>query len=267
MASNPATAYDLAYRGEAEVLGVDDVPSDEQTSLGRWPRMLNFDPDTEVLLREWINAEIQAFNTERGPLLEDWIKWQTQYWAEPEEEVKNFPFTQAANIVIPLSAIAVEAIHARIMNTLFSVEPFWSIRPRSKEWIQAAKPFEQYLQSEVEANETLKVYDFCNESALELVKLGTCIGKSGYERYTKKSLRMVGSTEEELYVTIRNGAIIERVPLGNFIMRFAETDPQTAPLIGEKHEFSWSQLKQMAQDGRMDPEAVEKSQESFCPVP
>ena len=251
-------AYDLAYRGEVSVKGVEDVPTNEGHTLGRWPRMLNFDEEVESRLAEWIISEITAYNLERQPLLEDWIKWQNQYWAEPAEKVKNFPFERSANIVIPLSAIAVEAVHARIMNTLFSVEPFWSIRPRAKEWIAAAKPFESFLQSEVDSSETLRVYEFCNDSSLELTKLGTCIGKSGYERYTKKSLRRVGTIDEEFFVTIRNGATIGRVPLGNFIMRFSELDTQTAPLVGERHEFSWSQLKQMAQDGRMSADAVEK---------
>ena len=256
---------DLAFTGEASVQGVEDLPVEGTLTSGRWPRMIKLDSGStigdpgpvEKRLSLWLRDEITAFNLERGPLLQDWINWQNQYWAEPETEVKNFPFKRAANIVIPLAAIAVEATHARIMNTLFSVEPFWSIRAKAKEWIEAAKPFESYLQSEVENSETLKVYEFCNEATIELVKLGTCIGKSGYEKHTKKSLRLVGDEEQDHYVTIRNGPNIGRVPLGNFIMRFAELDPQTAPLVGEKHEFSWSQLKQMAQDGRMWPEAVE----------
>ncbi len=255
--TDQALFKDLAFRGEVSVKGVEDIPSDEDSTTGRWPRLINLDKDTETRLSLWVNDELIAFNLEREPLLQDWIRWQNQYWAEPATEVKNFPFRRAANIVIPLAAIAVEAIQARIMNTLFSVEPFWSIRPRSKEWIDAAKPMESYLQAEVENSDTLKVYAFCNETVIELVKLGTCVGKTGYERYTKKSLRSVGGEDQDFFVTIRNGGTVGRVPLGNYIQRFSELDPQTAPMVGEKHEFSWSQLKQMAQDGRMIPEAVE----------
>ena len=248
--------FDSAFRGDASVQGIEETPSGDP-GRGSWPRLINLDEDVKTLFTSWLNSEIESFNLERGDLLEDWITWQKLYWAAPAKKEKTFPFKRSANIVVPLAAIAVEAIHARIMNTLFSVQPFWSIRPRSKEWILAAKPFESYLQAEVENGETLKVFEFCNETTLELVKLGTCIGKSGYERLTLKSLRSVGDTEEEVFVTIRNGANIGRVPLGNFIMRFAELDPQTAPLVGEKHEFSWGELKRFAQDGRMDPKVVE----------
>lgn len=254
------TQYDPAWNGDVDIKGPakgkpEDHPDPDAT--GYWPRMVYLDKETEERLTLWIDNEIQDFNIERGPLLEDWKRWQTLYWAEPATTEKNFPFKRAANIVIPLAAIAVESIHARLINTLFSVQPFWSIRPRSKEWIEAAKPMENFLQAEVESNEGLKVYDFCNVSALEYIKLGTCIGKTGYKRLTKKSIRQVGGKDEDFFVDVVNGTVIDRVPLSNFIMRLAESDPQTAPLVGEKHRVNWGTLKSYAQDGRMYPEAVE----------
>ena len=76
--------------------------------------------------------------------------WQNQYRAQPASEEKNFPFKRAANVVIPLTAIAVEAVHARLINTVFSVEPFWSIRPRSQRWVEGAKPIEEWLPADDE---------------------------------------------------------------------------------------------------------------------
>jgi hypothetical protein len=230
----------------------------EVTSPGYYPRMLVLGSEVEDLLATYIDTELEAFFAERAELLEDWKNWQTLYWAKPESKERTFPFKRAANIVIPLAAIAVEAIHARTMNTLFSVKPFWSIRPKSKVWVEHAKPFERWLQSEVESSESLDMYEFCNEALLEFYKLGTVVAKSGYERLVKKTLRNIDGEEQEYYAVVKNGATIDRVPLANFVMRFAELDPQTAPLVGERHTVTWSQLKKYAQSGRMDPEAVEK---------
>ncbi len=256
-----ALVYDAAYRGDVAIQGPEEVSFDDVGIRGNWPRMIKLEKDVEENLRLWIDSEIEAFNLERADILEDWITWQKLYWAEPLKKVKNFPFKKAANVVIPLAAIAVEAFQARIMNTLFSVEPFWSIRPRAKEWIMAAKPFEKYLQSEVENGETLRTYEFCNETTTELVKLGTCVGKTGYEKLTKKSKRHVGGEDQDFYVTVKNGPTMGRVPLANFFMRFSELDPDTAPLVGEKHRFSWGQLKRFAGDGRMRKEEIEKIKE------
>jgi hypothetical protein len=258
---NQDLATDYAFRGDVKLSG--PVPEVEETTPGTYPRMLHLGDEVEDLLKTYIDSEIEAFYTERQDLLEDWKDWQTLYWAKPEKKERTFPFKRAANIVIPLAAIAVEAIHARTMNTLFSVEPFWSIRPKSKAWVESAKPTERWLQSEVESSDSLDMYAFCNESLLELYKLGTAVAKSGYERLVKKTLRPVGDTEQEYYAVVRNSATVDRVPLASFVMRFAELDPQIAPLVGEKHSVSWSQLKKHAQAGRMDPEAIEKIKSSW----
>lgn len=258
--------YDAAWLGDAPINGHSQVQLSDADSSGAevssqkgiWPRMLVFDDDVKDMIHQWIDNEIDNFNLEMGAMVEDWKRWQTLYWAEPATKERTFPFKRAANIVIPLAAIAVEAIHARLMNTLFSADPFWSVRARSKEWQDCAKPTERWLQSQVERGDTLKVFEFCDVTCLELTKLGTCVGKSGYERVTKKTKQFIGDKEQDLFVDVKNGATLGRVPLTNFIMRLSSTDPQDAGIVGEKHRFTWSQLKQMVQSGRMDEDELMK---------
>lgn len=246
---------DAAWRGEAPI---GQVPAD-LPGEGQWPRQLVLGERIEKLLCDWLYDEISDFFVERGPQVELWNKWQRQFWAEPESKEKNFPFQRAANIVIPGTAIAVEAIHARIINTIFSVKPTYSIRPKSVSWVQAAKPFERYFQTEIETSRTLNMFNFCQDSLLELVKLGTCVGKSGYRREIKKSFRTGADGEDEpFYVETYNGATMEYVPLRNFMMRLNEVDPQDAAWCGERHTVSWVTLKRWAQAGRMNAEAIEK---------
>ena len=110
---------------------------------GNWPKMLKLSKERETVLIAWLSSEITSGWLEKEDVVADWKKWQNDYWAQPETKVKNFPFKKAANIVIPLTAIAVEAVHARLMNTIWTVEPFWSIRPRTLRWIEGAKPVEE----------------------------------------------------------------------------------------------------------------------------
>lgn len=234
------------------------IPRIPGSRKGRWPRMLNIGEEKERQLDQWLRDEIWNALTERQDILRDWERWQIQYWAQPESPVKNFPFRRAANVVVPLTAIAVEAVHARLMNTIFAVEPFWSIRPRTKTWADAAKPVERWLQSEVEDVNSLNVYDFCNDTILEGIKLGTFIGKSGYRRNMKKTNRdLPDGTVEPIYVEVMNGSTLEYVPSANFVIRTAEQDPQEATWVGEQHQFTWGQMKSMAQEGRMRPESVD----------
>lgn len=243
----------------------DNVPGERQlegfvptTFKGFWPRMLKLDEDTEARLIDWLATEIEQAWTEREPLLKDWEQWQTDYWAKPSSTVKNFPFTKAANIVIPLTGIAAEAVHARLINTLFAVEPFWSVRPRTPRWIDAAPAIEKWLQIHAEDPESLDVYGFSNSSLMELVKLGTGVGKSGYVKDVRKTiLTDENGNDQERWVEKKNSASLDYVPLANFLIRMGETDEQDAPWVGEEHTFSWGQLKRMSLTGRFDPDAIE----------
>lgn len=256
MTTGYGLSFDPAWQGDAPI---PQHMEPTEYGVGTWPRMLVLGEDVENRLRMWLQDEIFQARAERQPLIEDWTRWQTQYWAKPEREIRNWPFPRAANIVIPLTAIAVEAVHARLYNTLFSVEPFYSLRPKSPEWVQVGPYVERWFQTKIEDPTELNMSSFCSDSLLELCKLGTCVGKSGYDRELRKTLRTnADGRTYEYYHEVRNGATLDYVPLANFICRVSETDPQTALWLGEEHTFSWTELKRMAQSGRLDPDAVEK---------
>lgn len=248
--TDTARALDPAFRGEAPIRGGNLDP----TAGGpQWPEQIELSEEAEHRLTHWLSYEIEEFYRERSSAASNWARWQDQYWAEPESEERNFPFKRAANIVVPVTAIAVEAVTARIMNTLFAGEPYFAARARKTRFEPHAKPIERYLQAEVEGSESLDVYGMTHDSILELVKLGTCVGKSGFDiDFKKKNL----DGNPIFYGTV-NGATLEHVPLNNFMMRLHEKDTQTAGWVGERHRFSWAKLKRMAQTGRMAPEAVE----------
>lgn len=243
---------DPAYSGEVT------LPVAPATSPISWPRMLVLDEETKERLSKWMFEEIHHARMEKQPLIDDWVKWQKQYWAKPKTDVKNWPFPRAANIVIPLTAISVEAVYARVMNTLFAVEPFFSVRPKSTLWIPVAPKFEEWFQTEIENPNQLDMWGFCAESLLELVKLGTGIGKSGYTREIRKTIKTYGDVDEPVWVETKNGATLDYVPVANFLIRLSENNPQTAPWVGEEHTFTWGQLKRMVLSGQLDKDAVEK---------
>lgn len=248
---------DPAWRGEAPVPSQGTATVDEGTSV--WPRMLELDEETENRLALYLEYEIEQSWLERDRLSEDWKQWQRDYWAKPTKKVKNFPFKKAANVVIPMTAIATEAIYARILTTIFATKPFYSTRPRIAEWIEVAPNVESWLQTEVESVDALDMDGFARESLLEFIKLGTAVGKSGYERDIRKVNEDVpGGGSRGRWVEVKNGPTLDYTPLANFLMRLHEKDPQTATWVGEEHfDVTWAQLKREALAGRMKAEAVE----------
>lgn len=217
--------------------------------MGQYPRQLNLGEAVKDRLVTYINDELYRHRAERQRALDDLIQMQTDYWAKPSTERKTFPFTGASSVVIPLTAIAVETIHARTITSLFGVVPFASVKARRDDFQKFENPLEDYLQYELTTN--IKFYRPFNDIALELEKFGTGIGKSGYEKIVRKAVRTSpdGKTEEEFAVVKKDGATIDGVPNANFIMPHSAKDPQTAPWCGEYHSESPHTVLQMEQSG------------------
>lgn len=252
-------ANDPALVGDVPIPGPPPAVEDRDLQ-GRWPRMLVLDPETENRLVQYLDYEINQAWRERDLLVEDWKQWQKDYWAKPSRVRRTFPFRGASTVIIPMTAIAVEAVYARILTTIFSVKPFYSLRPRIPAWVEAAPNVEGWFQTEIEDSSTLDMDQFARESVLELIKLGTCIGKSGYERDIRKvNLDLPDGTSMDKWVERKNGATLDYVPLANFLMRLHEKDPQVADWVGEEHpDISWVQLKRYALSGRMKTSAVDR---------
>ncbi|MCP4902619.1 MAG: hypothetical protein GY906_37115 [bacterium] len=248
------TTLDPAWQGLVPVPSEAPPPVDS----GQWPRMINLGEDRETDLVNWLYEELRRCWVEREPLVDDWTHWQAQYWARPRNKVRNWPFPRSANIVIPLTAISVEAVYARLFNTLFSGDPFYTLRPKTIDWLNAAPSVEEWFQTEIENPAAINMFRFCQDALMELCKLGTAVGKSGYDRDVRKSLRMISGVEVEHFWDYKNGACLDWVPLANFLIRLFEKDPQTSSWVGEEHVFTWSQLKKMSLSGKYMPEAVEE---------
>lgn len=203
--------------------------------MGSYPRQLTLDVLTQERLISYLIDELQKHRAERQPAIDDLMQAQADYWAKPSQERRTFPFTGAANVIIPLTAIAYETIHARSITTLFAIQPFTSVKARRGDLEPFDKPLEDYFQYELTHN--VKIYRPVNDILAELEKFGTGIGKSGYEKTIRKAVRPSpgGQGEAAFPVVVKDGATLDPVPNANFIMPHYAKDPQTAPWCGEYH--------------------------------
>lgn len=225
--------------------------------MADYPREINLDADTEERLRSYLEEQLLNSEAERGQWLDNLIRWQREYWAEPIKERATFPFTGAATIVIPLAAIAVEAIHSRNMTTLFALQQFISVKSLHDEYEDLADPVEKWL--DYEFVKGMKIEKALESPALEFVKFGTGVGKSGYEKIMKTAVRSTADgNEEEFTVITKQGPTIDGVPLNRFIMPLAALDPQEAPWCGELHSEMTYTVLGYIESGMFRPDVREK---------
>jgi len=200
-----------------------------------YPRQLVLDEDTEERLISYLNTELENFYAERGRFIDDLNRWQQIYWAQPSTELAEFPFKGAATIEIPLSAIAVETVHARNITTVFAVKELVSAQAKAPDWSDSARPFERFFDHELKYGINFRQYVV--DTDLERVKYGTCVGKMGYERLVKKAVITLPNGEETTFdVVTKQGACMDAVPISRFLMPFYARDPENSPWVGEEHE-------------------------------
>jgi hypothetical protein len=222
-----------------------------------YPRELNLDEYTEQRLRSYITEELNNHYAERGNYIEDILRGQASYWAEPDRAEVMFPFRGASNIVIPLNAIAVEAIHARTMTTLFGLPQFVSVKATDPDWQQISRPFERYMDNVLLRD--VKVRKQFGDICLELEKFGTGVGKAGYTEIVKYAVRDLGDgKEEEVPVTIKKGPVLDPVSGARYLMPFSSQDAQTAPWCGEEHTSSPFEIRMLEESGLLKPGTFDK---------
>jgi hypothetical protein len=224
--------------------------------MADYPRLLSLDEETEERLKSYLDDELTRHYMERDKWVQNIINWQRDYWAEPSQKQRTFPFLGASNIMIPLSAIAVEAIQAREMTTIFALDQFVSARAKNADWENVAHPVEAMLDHELLTK--MKIYWPVNDMALEKNKFGTCMGKSGYEKIVKTAIREIGDQEQEFDVIIKDGPTVDYVPITRFLMPLGSQDPQRAPWCGEEHDWTPFEVKGYEDSGMFREGTMEK---------
>ena len=193
--------------------------------------------EQEKKLKSHLDLILTNHDGERQPFIEDLIRYQKDYWAKPVTEKRTFPFTGAASIVIPLTAIAFETVHARTMTQLFGLRQYVSVKPVNPAFAPVVTPFEQYFDHELK--HSIKFKKNIESSIIELSKLGTGVTSTYYENQIKWGVREVSpGVEEEFPVTTDRGARVASVPLSRFMVPFESSDVELASWCGEEHSIT-----------------------------
>lgn len=219
-----------------------------------FPRNIRLSEDAKLRLIAYLNSELENHRAERSTWVTDLKNWQIDYWAEPEQAVKTFPYKGACNIIIPLTAIAVESVHAKEMTSLTGV-PGQFVTLKLPPQLSEVTSDTEKMVDHILVKDT-KFIKFADEALLGNKKLGSGIGKTGYKKIIKRAVREVGGVEHDFDVVVKQGATADVVPLPNFLMPFTSNDPQFAPWCGEEHLESAYVVKLYSESGFFYPEVA-----------
>jgi hypothetical protein len=100
-------------------LAVREIPLDEESEA----RLLRV---VEKSVRDAVEA-----HHEREEL---YVSWDRAYKAKPRDVVKNFPWPNSSNVVIPLIGMMCDAIVARLLRAMVGAKDFCEVEIKSKVW-------------------------------------------------------------------------------------------------------------------------------------
>lgn len=227
--------------------------------------------EKEVKFKEHLKRRIQAINEGNSSLYKDKIvKWRAGYEARPAEEVRQFPFQNASNLVIPLIAIHADTLHARLMSALFKTQPLFYSKvygmgdKASIELKEAYQEFMQYVGIEPQELDLYRVY---NEWLAEAVKYGTSTVKIPWEKVMRDTLLPLStssplegisaSMKDFISETVYEGPRPEKLPFDAFGIPASAKTLEAADIKFHRRVMLKHELEERKFSGVYDKEAVD----------
>ena len=195
------------------------------------------DIKTDVV--NWVCDSITTAIEDRSSLEQRWGKWIDQY-EERLPEKKSFPWENASNISVPLTAVAVETIHSREVNTLLSMRPYIQVRPKKKNVDKESCAIIERFLDQIFVNE-LNFYEIGSQWLLEKNKMGTGFMKV----YWSYDVKKVGKNK----LKYTNDAKLSVVNIEDLIFPVNAVDIQTCPFLAERLRMHWNVLQARGTSG------------------
>ena len=207
----------------------------------------------------YMSDELWSAYNERFEQMIKLARLRVKYRTEYPEYPKDWPIANASQITIPIIKTHVNTTTARVYQTIVAADPIASVRTRrNNEFQDQAFDLEEFL--DLYSKEKLDFHNVADTWATETVMLGTGILETTEKFEKKKHVKYNPVTKKYVQelVTTFNGPIIYCVPIEDFWMRIVHQDSNKAPWCGKEVRWTWSQIKDRAVDGTLDPKQIDR---------
>lgn len=109
------------------------------------PRVIPLSEEQKKKLRDELQREVAAALRVHEVRELRYAEYKRAYKARPAQTIKEFPWHMASNVVVPLVAIGVDSISARLQRSIFATEQIVECKIKNKQWEQLEKPLRDYF--------------------------------------------------------------------------------------------------------------------------
>ncbi len=219
------------------------------------PETIQWKTGRETDFKNWILEELTTARSEGDEMRDNWMRWIRRY--ENDKKQTSTAWEGSANLRVPITQIGVDAVYARMMNTIFATEELYNINSLfdDKDFQRLSKAVQKYLNYNLyKQNRFRREY---GNTILGCLKLGTDILKTPHVRTTRRdrvqnSKGIFESTDIETF----NGPQLCHVSVFDFLIRGMSI--QKADWVAHRTRMRWGQIQQRVFEGKWPKKNVAK---------
>lgn len=241
--------------GYGESMYLDSTPTFKSTPIGKRgeapPPILDIDDETKERLVIWLDQWILDLESAQSDLQDDWAAQEETYRALPGVNMGFKPFEGASDETIPVAAMAVDPIFARLDTSIFKQDPVFGIKALRADLVHVVPGVERFV--EHYQKHRLKLRQIAQPRILEFSKLGTMVFKVIYDRDEYEVMKYDPSYKE--VVTVKEirfaGPRVFGIHLGDFLFPPFYESIQDCPVVFERQRTTHEKLKTLEAAGKL----------------
>lgn len=197
----------------------------------------------------WLDMYIRNLQSSQQEKMNDWVKYEQAYRALPEPK-KSFPFEGASNEVVPVGAMAVDPIVARLDTGIFKQDPVFSFKALKKSMLEYMPALEAYV--DFYQRHFLKLRRVAQPRLFEFAKLGTMVFKTVYDCDESTILtydddNKVVERKEKRFA----GPRVFGISLGDFLFPPNYQELDDCPIVVERQRTTIDKLRVAQASGKL----------------
>jgi hypothetical protein len=147
-------------------------------------------------LKGYLRRRITGLKEGLQPLHETKLpKWRKAYESVPQEPIREFPFHNASNLVVPIIAIHSDTLLARVMSAIIKTRPLWVCKVLGNHPdapLDLKESLEEFLAFVGLEPQELDLYRVYHEFFAEAIKFGTSVLKLPWVQEVEDQVEMAG---------------------------------------------------------------------------
>lgn len=224
------------------VIDGENEPREEDEEQSPFPDpIFEMDEEDEKRLINFIEENLASLKASQQNKVEEWADQEAAYRAMSLGP-QNQPFVGACGDVVPVIAMAVDPIHARLDTGIFKAKPVFKLTGLKKSVLPYIDALEQWI--EFYQKHRLKFRSVASPRLLEMTKHGTMIYKTVYERetYTIKTYNRKWEVIDK-EVTAFSGPKVYGISIQDLLFAPGYQHLNDCPFVAERMRPSFGQLK------------------------